>query len=76
MAVLWADIAEPCSNHDLGPWPLQPGPLAGKVPIRVPVHITKQQQDVSKMTHDGINIACRCKGHTVKTAKEAQSTVK
>eukprot|EP00435_Cladocopium_sp_Y103_P022180 s362_g5.t1 len=44
MAVAWADAAEPQSDHDLGPWPLQPGPLAGNAPICAPVHIKGQRQ--------------------------------
>ena len=48
MAVAWADVPEPCSNHDLGPWALRPGPLAGNVPIHIPVQIKKQQQNVTR----------------------------
>lgn len=76
VAVAWADVAEPRSNHDLGPWALHPGPLAGNVPIHIPVqHIKKQQQDVAERAHGGINMARRCKERSATTVKDAQSTV-
>lgn len=36
MEMYWADIGPPRSDHDLGPWPCQPGALAGNVPIEPP----------------------------------------
>ena len=78
MAVAWADVPEPCSNHDLGPWALRPGPLAGNVPIHIPVQIKKQQQNVTETAHSysGINMARQGKKHIAKGAKGVQSTVK